>query len=87
MGRNENFNQGRGRRKMVGAQIAAEKRAEISRKLREGDRPRQGQDPDQGFPITVYPENKCPHEGCSAAYFLPKDLDNHVEIKHPPKNL
>jgi hypothetical protein len=86
MGRNDNFDKGSGRRRrVVGSQINQAKRDEQSRRLREGDRPRQGQDPEQGFPITVYPENKCEH--CDAAYFMPNDLQNHTDIKHPPRFL
>jgi len=59
MERNANFDRGSGRRRrVVGSQINQAKRDEKSRWLREGDKPKQGQDPDQGFPITVYPENK-----------------------------
>jgi hypothetical protein len=76
MGRNENFNRGRGRHILNAGAVDA---------LRNGDKPKQGQDPDQGFPITVYPENKCDH--CNAAYFMPNDLQNHTDIKHPPKFL
>lgn len=84
MGRNDNFNRGRGRR-VVGSQINEEKRQKQLDWIRNGEKPKQGQDPDQGFPITVYPENKC--ENCGAAYFLPEHLQLHTDVKHPPKNL
>jgi hypothetical protein len=76
MGRNENFNRGRGRRPINADAVDA---------VRNGDKPKQGQDPDQGYAITVYPQNECEH--CGVKYFLPEHLQRHIDVKHPPKFL